>query len=54
MRTVGGVYIEARPNFFFANVKPGSFDVIFFVNQTSPSEANPPLRQQIQTGFTQD
>lgn len=55
MRIVDAVYDEISPGSFFTPVAPDSFDVIFFVNQTSPSRENPPLppadRDRLQQGL---
>ena len=48
MRTIGATYNEFKPSAFFSPIPPSSFDVIFFVNQTSPSRENPPLPKQME------
>ena len=52
MRMIGAVYDEFRPKSHIVPVAPDSFDVIFFVNQTSPYGENPPRPRQGETDFT--
>lgn len=51
MRSIGAVYMESIPNAYLTPVAPDSFDVIFFVDQTSPSLENRPLPKQMETDF---
>jgi erythromycin esterase len=51
MRIIGAVYNEPFPASYFTPVAPDSFDVIFFVNQTTPARENPHLPRQMDTDF---
>jgi erythromycin esterase-like protein len=52
MRIIGAIYNESWPSSYVMPIAPDSFDVIFFVNQTSPSRENPPLPRQMETDFS--
>jgi len=51
MRMVGSVYNELAPGAYFPAIRPDGFDVIFFVNVTSPARENPERPQEMETDF---
>ena len=51
MRMIGSVYDELAPGAYFLPIRPDSFDVIFFVNETSPARENPERPREMETEF---
>jgi erythromycin esterase len=51
MRMIGSVYNELAPNAYFPAIRPDSFDVIFFVNKTSPARENRERPREMETDF---
>jgi len=51
MRIIGAVYNEFAPNWYLTPVLRNSFDVIFFVNQTSSSQENPQPPRTLESDF---
>lgn len=52
MRSIGAVYNPFFPaSTYFAPFARDTFDVIFFVNETTPARKNPPLPKQVEPDF---